>query len=143
MRFQVPQNLDVPDTIFFNLTFKQFLFLGGGIGSFVGLLLFTNLIIAIVVGGPIFGLGLAFAFFKKDHLSFPDLLNVMLKYFVSKKIYTWQKDSTKQTAHVSKASEEIKDVIKTPSNVGEKIKEKNAQLGFQETYIEDDEEVNI
>ena len=54
MRFQVPQNLDVPDTIFLGLDFRQLLYLGGALGFMVFLFLFFGgSLPTILIGGPV------------------------------------------------------------------------------------------
>ena len=51
MRFQVPQNLDVPDTILLGLDFRQLIYLGGALGFMVFLFLFAGGILPTLLFG--------------------------------------------------------------------------------------------
>ena len=54
MRFQVPQNLDIKDTVLFGLDFRQLLYLGGSLGLVLFLYLFGGgIILSLLIGGPV------------------------------------------------------------------------------------------
>lgn len=90
-QYQVPQFLEVEDKLFGPLTFKQFLYLGGGIG--LGFLAWTLLpsAAAIAVGGPITLFFVALAFLKINDRPFIFVVESMFNYLFSKKLYLWRK----------------------------------------------------
>ena len=64
MQYQVPQFIEIEDKIFGPLTFKQFLYVGGG--AAIGFIMYSALpkILAIVFGAPIVGFFMAAAFYQ-------------------------------------------------------------------------------
>ena len=50
MRFEVPQFIDIEDKIIGPLTWRQFIYLGGGVGGAVVIFLTTNFLIFLFVG---------------------------------------------------------------------------------------------
>lgn len=90
-QYQVPQFLEVEDKIFGPLTFKQFLYLGGGLG--LGFISWTMLpkAIAVIVGAPLTLFFIALAFFKYNDRPFIFLVESMFSFLFSKKLYLWRK----------------------------------------------------
>jgi hypothetical protein len=76
--------------LFGPLTAKQFVYLGGGIGFFIILYSLVPLYIAILIGGPVAGLGAALAFYKRDGTPFTKLIEYGFYYFTRNKLYIWQ-----------------------------------------------------
>lgn len=95
MQHQVPQFIEIEDKIFGPLTFKQFLYAGGG--AAIGFMAWTMLpkILAIVLGGPIVGFFMAAAFYKVNGRPFLLFVEGMIKYFLSAKLYIWKKTEKK------------------------------------------------
>ncbi len=91
VRYQVPQYLEVEDRIFGPLTLKQFLFAAGGAGGAYALwsLLPTplNIIGAILVGVAAGALG----FGQMNGRPFLVMVESMVSYGFSKKLYLWKK----------------------------------------------------
>ena len=89
-RYQVPQFLEVEDKIFGPFTFKQFLYMGGGIG--IGFLIWTTLpkTAALFIGTPVVLFFLALAFWKVNDRPFIFLVESMIQYLFSKKLYLWK-----------------------------------------------------
>ena len=89
MQFQVPQFIEVEDKIFGPLTFKQFIYIGGGLGAcyiiwrVLPLLLAAPLILAI--GGLTAGL----AFFQINGRPLIVALENAFFFFVRSKLYLW------------------------------------------------------
>ena len=81
MRFEVPQFIEIEARIFGPLTWRQFLYLGGGIGMGVVLYLTTNFIVFLLVGLPLGALALALAFYQGNNSPFSFFLQAMLNYF--------------------------------------------------------------
>ena len=90
MRFEVPQFIDIEDKIFGPLTWKQFLYLGGGIGMGVALFLMTNFIF-ILIGLPLIGIALALAFFPVNGRPFSFFLEAFFGFIGSTKLYLWRR----------------------------------------------------
>lgn len=97
MQFQVPQYIDVEDKIFGPLSFKQFLYLGGGAG--IGFLFYIWLpsyisypLIVVFVS-----LGAALAFYQFNNRPFINTMEAALRYLISHKLYIWKMTKTKDT----------------------------------------------
>jgi len=95
MRFQVPQFTEVEDKVVGPLTFKQFIYLAGGIGICVALYKFLPLIIAIILIIPIAILSIALAFYKVNNRPYILMLESMFQYYITKKLYIWKKEPKK------------------------------------------------
>ena len=91
MRFEVPQFIDVEDKIIGPLTWRQFLYLGGGVGMAVVIFLTTNLIVFVLVGLPIGALAVALAFFPINNRPFSYFLEAMFNYITRQRLYFWRK----------------------------------------------------
>jgi len=106
MRFQVPQFINVEDKIFGALSAKQFIYIAGGGGIAYVLLKLLPTFIAIVMIIPIVILSLALAFLKINQKPFIFIMESAFKYFINKKLYTWQRDTVK-TNHQNQQSNKI------------------------------------
>lgn len=97
MRFQVPQNLDVADTIFLGLSFKQIIYLGGGCGITIFAFFFLGGTIgAIFIGGPFILFALLLSFFKYNTQSFIVLLQAVIGFLYGGKMYMWKKEGNEK-----------------------------------------------
>ena len=106
MRFEVPQFIDVEDKIFGPLTWRQFLYLGGGVGMAVVIFLTTNFIIFLFVGLPIGLLALALAFYPVNSRPFSYFLEAMFNYITRQRLYFWRKkEGTVYQKRVGKSSD--------------------------------------
>src|SRR3989344_2962951 len=85
MRFQVPQFIEVEDKIFGPLTFKQFVYVAGGVGLSVVLFLFLPRFLAIIISLPIVLFSAALAFYKINGKPF-------VNYSLTNKLYIWKKE---------------------------------------------------
>ncbi|MCY4577400.1 MAG: PrgI family protein [Candidatus Kaiserbacteria bacterium] len=90
MRFQVPQNLDVPDTIFLGLDFRQLIYLGGAVGLLVFLFLFTNIWVTLLAGVPVALLAGLLSFFSYNNQKFVTIFQSLIRFFSRKKMYVWR-----------------------------------------------------
>ena len=91
MQFRVPQFIEVEDKIFGPFTFKQFLYLVGGLGLSFLLQRLLPIYIAIIFIAPIIGLSLALAFYKINNKPFIFILESFVRYTFSNKLYIWKK----------------------------------------------------
>ncbi len=90
MRFEVPQFIDIEDKIFGPLTWRQFLYLGGGVGMGVVLFLTTNFIIFLIIGLPLALLAGALAFYPVNNRPFSFFLEAIVNYLKGSKLYIWK-----------------------------------------------------
>lgn len=147
MKFQVPQNLDIKDTILFGLGFKQMLYIGGGFGIFITLWLFTGFFVALLLGTPILVLSLLLSFFTFNNQSFVVLFQAMIKFFSNKRIYIWKQDGgdsyKKRGLGTEEKKESLENVTQTKSTREKQIKKLNNDLIFQNPSAEDEIDINI
>lgn len=91
MQYHVPQFLEVEDKIFGQLTFKQFLYIFGGLG--LAYLAYTYLKIYLSI--PIIGAAIAFsfclAFIKVNNKPFIFVVDAFTRYVLSPRLYIWKK----------------------------------------------------
>jgi hypothetical protein len=90
MQFEVPQFIEIEDKIFGPLTWRQFLYLGGGGAMAVVLFLIAPFIIFLIVGLPLGLLALALAFYPVNNRPFSDLLEAIYNFFLRKRVYHWR-----------------------------------------------------
>lgn len=95
MQYQVPQFIEIEDKIFGPLTFKQFLYVGGG--AAIGFIIWTALpkVFAILIGAPIVGFFMAAAFYQVNGRPFLSFIEGALRYSMSSKLYIWKKTEKK------------------------------------------------
>lgn len=70
MRFEVPQFIEIEDKIFGPLTWRQFLYLGGGIGAAVVMFLVLPFIFFVIFGIPLALLSAALSFYPVNSRPF-------------------------------------------------------------------------
>ena len=89
MQFQVPQFIEVEDKIFGPLTFKQFVYCAGGLGSAY---IFWR-VLPIYIGAPFIaatlGLAASLAFFQFNGRPFIQALENAFFFMVRSKLYLW------------------------------------------------------
>lgn len=129
MRFQVPQFIDVEDKIFGPMTFKQFIYLGGGIGlCFIDLKLFPKYM-AYVLILPIAALSLALAFYKPNGRPFILILESAFNYSIKTRLYLWKKTDKKAPAQPMSALDYRK--ISLPAVSQSKLKDMSWELDMK------------
>lgn len=94
MRFEVPQFIEVEDKIFGPLTWKQFIYVGGGLGLAAVLFFLTPFLVFIIFGLPVAGLTFMLAFFPVNNRPFSIFLESAVRYFRGSRLYLWQKKGT-------------------------------------------------
>lgn len=109
MQYQVPQFIEIEDKIFGPLTFKQFLYVGGG--AAIGFIMWSTLprIIAILVGGPLVAFFMMAAFYQVNGRPFLMFVEGALKYATGAKLYIWKKSEKKpeKTAEVQAVQPQV------------------------------------
>ena len=93
MRFEVPQFIEIEDKIIGPLTWRQFVYIAGGVGLLL-ILYFSPLpkIFFVFLGIPLGGLAFSLAFHKVNNRPFSIFLESAASFLVSKKLYLWRKD---------------------------------------------------
>jgi hypothetical protein len=107
MQFEVPQFIDIEDRIFGPLTWRQFLYLGGGVGMGVVLFFTTPFYVFLLIGLPLAILAGALAFYPVNNRPFSFFLEAIFNYIGSNKLFLWRKKD--EIVHKS---------MFTPSSVG-------------------------
>lgn len=120
MQFEVPQFIEIEDKIFGPLTWKQFLYVGGGVGMAVVLFLAAPFVIFVLIGLPLGVLAAALAFYPINNRPFSYFLEAIYTYFTTQRLYLWRQ--TRDVVH--KESFAPKTMIENPisriSNTGPK-----------------------
>lgn len=91
MRFEVPQFIEIEDKIIGPLTWKQFVYVAGGVGILVILYFTLPLILFVVVGIPFAILSASLAFHKVNSRPFSVFLEAFVSYAKNSKLYLWRK----------------------------------------------------
>jgi hypothetical protein len=102
MQFQVPQFIEVEDKIFGPLTFKQFIFVGGGLGTAYILWRLLPLFVAAPLVLGIGALAVALAFIEYNGRPFILALENGFYYFLHPKLYLWNNVKNKKKAAAKK-----------------------------------------
>lgn len=133
MRFQVPQYIEVEDKIFGPLTFKQFVYIAGGIG--IAAVAFTLLprFVAIIIGVPVIVFGFALAFFKVNERPFTLVIEDFIKFQIGSKLYIWKKEAGKisneqRTIEPGQSLEQLK----VPKLSGSKLRDLTFELDVKQ-----------
>jgi hypothetical protein len=92
MEYQVPQFIDVEDKIIGPLSFKQAIYIAGGIGMVVALILYLPLFLGILLSIPVAGLAGSLAFYKMNGKPFIEILESGFVFLVSGRLYLLRKE---------------------------------------------------
>jgi hypothetical protein len=101
MQFQVPQFIEVEDKIFGPLTFKQFIYIGGGAGACYVLWRILPLLIAAPLIAAVAGLAAGLAFFQFNGRPFIVALENGFFFLIRGKLYLWNNAAKKKKASVT------------------------------------------
>lgn len=107
MRFEVPQFIEIEDKIFGPFTWKQFVYLMGGIGTAAVLFITMPFIIFVLLGVPIGGLAILLAFYPVNNQPFSVYLESMLRFMSGTKLYLWRKNQAITYKNESKDADPI------------------------------------
>lgn len=93
MEYQVPQFIEVEDKVFGPLTLKQFVYLAGGIGICVVIVLYVSpRILGIILALPLALFTFALAFYRINNKPFIDILEAGFNYFLGSRLYLWKRE---------------------------------------------------
>jgi len=90
MRFEVPQFIEIEDKIFGPLTWRQFLYLGGGVGMAVVMFFTLSFLIFVLLGIPLALLSGALAFYPVNNRPFSFFLEAIINYISRQRLYLWR-----------------------------------------------------
>ncbi len=90
MQFEVPQFIEIEDKIFGPFTWRQFLYLGGGVGMAVVLFLTTPFIVFVILGLPVGVLAGSLSFYPVNNRPFSLFVEAVYNYFRRHRLYLWQ-----------------------------------------------------
>ena len=96
--YQVPQFIEVEDKIFGPLSLKQFVYVAGGIGLCVIILLSLPLYIGILLALPVAVLSGGLAFYKINNKNLVDIIEAALTFYTKNRLYLWKKEESKEAA---------------------------------------------
>ena len=144
MRFQVPQFIEIEDKLFGPLTFKQFIYLAGGIGFSVVLFLFLPKFLAIIIALPIILFAAALAFYKVNDKPFANMVEAFVKYALTDKLYIWKKEPPSLKSSGEPREKKIEQVY-VPKLSESKLKELTWSLDIKENQnpVTKDKEVGL
>lgn len=94
MRFEVPQFIEIEDKIFGPLTWRQFIYVGGGAGIAVVLFFVAPFFVFVLLGLPIAGITFLLGFYPVNNQPFSVFLESMVRYFRRSRLYLWRKKGT-------------------------------------------------
>lgn len=94
MRFEVPQFIEIEDKIFGPLTWRQFVYVGGGAGLVLILFFFLPFLLFILFALPVGAATFALAFVPVNNRPFPQFLESVFRFFRGSRLYLWQKKGT-------------------------------------------------
>lgn len=94
MRFEVPQFIEIEDKIFGPFTWKQFVYLAGGVGLSLVLFFTTPFIVFVLIGVPVGGLAILLAFYPVNNRPFSSFLEAMVYFYKNNRVYHWRKKAT-------------------------------------------------
>ena len=144
MRFQVPQFIEIEDKLFGPLTFKQFIYLAGGVGFSVVLFLFLPKFLAIIIALPIILFAAALAFYKVNDKPFANMVEAFVKYALTDKLYIWKKEPPSLKSSGEPREKKIEQVY-VPKLSESKLKELTWSLDIKENQnpVTKDKEVGL
>lgn len=91
MRFEVPQFIEIEDKIIGPFTWKQFVYLAGGVGVAVVFFITFPLIIFVLFGLPLAILAALLAFYPVNNRPFSVFLESIVNYYQHTRLYYWRK----------------------------------------------------
>ena len=123
MRYQVPQFIEFDSKIIGPLTFKQFIYILGGIGGTYIIYKFLGIFPGIILMLALWALAGSLAFVKINNKSFVDVLAAGFSYMTRSKLYIWKKVDKPVTAEENVESTAIADSFLAPSLSQSRLKD--------------------
>lgn len=140
MRFQVPQFIEIEDKIFGPLTFKQFVYMGGGLAMAFVLYELLPLYVAIIIMLPVLAFAGALAFYKPYNPSpmpFSALVESAFRYIVNEKLYIWKKKDRPVVTNATGEFVEETPMLMVPKLSDSKLKDLTWSLDITNSVYSD------
>ena len=115
MKYQVPQFIEIEDKIFGPFTWRQFLYLSGGVGLAVVMFLTLPFIIFLILGVPLALLSAALSFYPVNNRPFSYFLEAIFNYAKGQKLYLWKRKTETIYKNETKGPDD-KPLYATPPN---------------------------
>jgi hypothetical protein len=141
MQYQVPQFIEVEDKLFGPLTFKQFIYLGGGLGLAYIAFTYVPSFLRIFVALLAVGLGVSLAFVKINNKPFIYMMEAAAKYIIHPRLYVWRKIAKKKEEN--KAKNNLEDETEAPNLSKNKLKDLAWSLDIHDRNMEQERQSNI
>lgn len=132
MQYPVPQFDDVEDKVIGPLSFRQFIYLAGGVGLSYALFRLLPAGINLLVIGPVAGLSLALAFYKINNQPFISIIESAFYYSLRNKLYLWSHRRPQQAQPTTTRAVVGSESLEVPSMSNSKIKELAWSLDINE-----------
>ena len=110
MKYQVPQFIEIEDKIFGPFTFKQFIYIIGGVGVCFICYKLLPLFYGIFIMLPAIGISASLAFYKPNNRPLIDMVEAAFNYLRTSKLYIWRREDKKIEP---KTTEQIIDAVKS------------------------------
>jgi hypothetical protein len=118
MRFEVPQFIEIEDKIFGPFTWKQFVYLCGGIGVAAVTFLATPIFFFALIGIPAAGVAFLLAFYPVNNRPFSVFLESVFTFYKSDRVYHWKKQQENVYRPESHISEPQSTLHTPPKSTG-------------------------
>lgn len=134
MQFQIPQFIEVEDKIFGPLTFRQFVWIGGGAGAAYLAWRVLPFIIALPVIAAVLGLAAALAFMQYNGRPFILALEYGFSFLMHPKLYLWNNERKRTAARATTSVAEAagKAAVYIPKLSDSKLHELSWSLDIKE-----------
>ena len=139
MRFKVPQFIDVEDKIIGPFTFKQFIYVAGGVGVCAIAFRFLPKFIAAIISLPVLAFAVALAFYRPNSKPFIDQVEAFFNYMLSSRLYVWKKEEKAPVARLA-GEERPMTQIYVPKLSESKLKELSSALDVLEPKADGEED---
>jgi hypothetical protein len=107
MRFEVPQFIEVEDKVVGPLTWRQFIYLAGGIGILIVIWFSMPLIGFVILGIPLGALAGFLAFHRINNRPFSLFLESFVSYWRKGRLYLWKKEEEQTIMSFTSESEVV------------------------------------
>lgn len=144
MRFEVPQFIEVEDKIIGPLTWRQFIYVAGGIGVAIISYVLLPPFLFVLIGIPIATLAGFLAFHEVNNRPFSYFLEAFFQYITNKKLYLWKR-SNKQVVTGSAPKKNVQETDPTAAVASptpqKKISDLSRQLALDTLEAQTDENI--
>lgn len=123
MRYQVPQFIEFDSKIIGPLTFKQFIYILGGIGGTYIIYKIFGIFPGILLMLILWALAGSLAFVKINNKSFVDVLAAGFSYITRSRLYIWKKIDRPVTAEEAVKENTVADSFLAPSLSQSRLKD--------------------